>query len=186
MKPFKETLRETIGAGGLEPYLIMAEQLGDEYSPTDLAAAAFKLLLGGSAEEAVDALAAHEPPAYSGSGGDRRDRDGRGPRQGRSAQSEFDRGDRRERGAKGASFAPERGMTRLFLSVGRHDGVRPADIVGAIANEANLSGRAIGAIDLFDGFTLVDVPTSEAQNVLRALGMAKIRGKRFKVNIANE
>ncbi|MBV9787868.1 MAG: DEAD/DEAH box helicase, partial [Chloroflexi bacterium] len=43
---FKETLRETIAAGGLEQYVIMAEDLGEEYSPTDLAAAAFKLLMG--------------------------------------------------------------------------------------------------------------------------------------------
>ncbi|HQZ70591.1 MAG TPA: DEAD/DEAH box helicase, partial [Anaerolineae bacterium] len=43
---FKQTLRETMAGGGLEPFIIMAESLGEDYSPTELAAAAFKLLLG--------------------------------------------------------------------------------------------------------------------------------------------
>src|SRR5258707_14805961 len=58
---FKETLSETIEQGGLEPYLIMAEELGEEFSPTDLAAAAFKLLLGEEPDETEDRLAAMEP-----------------------------------------------------------------------------------------------------------------------------
>src|SRR6185295_10026786 len=58
---FKETLRETIEQGDLETYQIMAEQLGEEYSPTDLAAAAFRLLLGEPPTQAEDALAAAEP-----------------------------------------------------------------------------------------------------------------------------
>ena len=49
-------------------------------------------------------------------------------------------------------------MVRLFLRVGRRDGVRPADLVGAIANEAGLSGDQIGDIDLYDTFSFVEVP----------------------------
>src|SRR5688572_24390135 len=52
----------------------------------------------------------------------------------------------------------EGGMVRFFIDAGRADGVRPADIVGAIANEAGVPGKAIGAIDIYDDFTLVDVP----------------------------
>src|SRR5258708_3869038 len=58
---FKETISETIAQGGLESYLIMAEELGEEFSPTDLAAAAFKLLLGEQPDETEDRLAAMEP-----------------------------------------------------------------------------------------------------------------------------
>ena len=50
------------------------------------------------------------------------------------------------------------GATRLFVGAGRAAGIRPGDLVGAIANEAGLSGGDIGAIQIADGFSLVDVP----------------------------
>lgn len=78
----------------------------------------------------------------------------------------------------------EPGMTRLFLQVGRMDGVRPGDIVGAIANEAGVSGNAIGAIDIMDRSTFVEVPEGDAQRVIEALANTKIRGRRVNVDIA--
>lgn len=78
----------------------------------------------------------------------------------------------------------EPGMTRLFLQVGRQDGIRAGDIVGAIANEAGVSGNAIGAIDILDKSTFVDVPSSDAPAIIRALGQAEIRGRRIFVDIA--
>ena len=175
---FKETLRETLSGGGLEPYQIMAEQLGEEYSPTDLAAAAFKLLLDQSLVETDDPLAAQEPRL-----------DDRGERPARR-RFDDDRGERRygdggHGGRREArDFGPERGMTRLYIDVGRDDGVRPADIVGAIANEAGIPGRAIGAIELFDRFTLVDVPSGQSDKVLRALRHTTIRGRKIAPTVA--
>jgi ATP-dependent RNA helicase DeaD len=78
----------------------------------------------------------------------------------------------------------EPGMTRLFLQIGRQDGVRPGDIVGAIANEAGIPGNAIGAIDIMDRSTFVEVPEGDAQRVMDALSRAKLRGKRLYVDIA--
>ena len=52
----------------------------------------------------------------------------------------------------------ETGMVRLFINVGRNQGARPQDFVGAIANEAGIPGRAIGAIDIFDDYAFVDIP----------------------------
>ena len=69
------------------------------------------------------------------------------------------------------------GTTRLFLRVGKRHGVRPADLVGAIANEAGISGEDIGDIDLYDAFSFVEVPTAKADQVLRALKSAQIRGQ---------
>ena len=68
-------------------------------------------------------------------------------------------------------------MTRLQLSVGRTDGVRPGDIVGAIANEADIPGRSIGHIELMDRSSFVDVPEHLADRVLRALRNTTIRGR---------
>ncbi len=156
---FKETLRETIEQGGLEPFQIMAEELGEEYSPTDLAAAAFKLLLGEPQDDIEDTLAAQERDFED-------ERDGR-PRR------------RREN-----DFGPERGMTRLYIDIGRDDGVRPADIVGAIANEANIPGRAIGAIELFERFAFVEVPGNLSERVMRALKRTTIRGRKIAPSVA--
>jgi ATP-dependent RNA helicase DeaD len=165
---FKETLRETIEQGGLEPFQVMAEQLGEEYSPTDLAAAAFRLLLGEPQDVVEDALAAAEPSDEERRPRDRRARD--------YAEERAPRGRR--------DFGPERGMTRLYLDVGRDDGVRPADIVGAIANEANIPGRAIGAIELFERFAFVEVPGNLSERVLRALKRTTIRGRKIAPSVA--
>ncbi len=78
----------------------------------------------------------------------------------------------------------EPGMTRLFLQIGRQDGVRPGDIVGAIANEAGIPGSVIGAIDIMDRSAFVEVPEAEAPRVIEALSRTKLRGKRIYVDVA--
>jgi len=76
------------------------------------------------------------------------------------------------------------GMVRLFINAGRSSGVRPADIVGAIANESGLPGRLIGAIDIYDDFALVDVPAEHQPQVLAAMAGATIRGRDAAVRLA--
>jgi ATP-dependent RNA helicase DeaD len=78
----------------------------------------------------------------------------------------------------------EPGMTRLFLQIGRQDGIRPGDIVGAIANEAGVPGNAIGVIDIMDRSTFVEVPEEAAPRVIEALSRTKLRGKRVFVDVA--
>jgi len=76
--------------------------------------------------------------------------------------------------------APRRGsgggVTRLFVGAGRAAGVRPADLVGAITNEAGLRGGDIGAIQIADGFSLVEVPDEAAEHVIRSLRAATVKG----------
>ncbi|MDQ4075261.1 MAG: DEAD/DEAH box helicase [Chloroflexota bacterium] len=69
----------------------------------------------------------------------------------------------------------EDGMVRLFIDAGRKSGVRPSDIVGAIANEADIPGKSIGAIDIYDRFTFVDVPAQYADQVVERMRHASIR-----------
>ena len=59
--------------------------------------------------------------------------------------------------------------------------MRPADLVGAIANEAKASPRDIGAIQIADRFSLVEVPEAIAESVIRALRNATIRGHKVVV-----
>ena len=77
------------------------------------------------------------------------------------------------------------GMTRLFINIGRNLRVRPQDIVGAIANEANIPGRSIGAIDILDTYTFVDVPTEFASQVIEVMSNSSIKGRPVNVEVAS-
>jgi ATP-dependent RNA helicase DeaD len=152
---FKDALRDLLNEPeGLEPYVMMAEELGEEFDSVTIAAAAFKLLLA-EPEEQEDKL--------------------------QQIEEIQDRGPRRP---QGQSFGPQSGMQRLFINVGREERVRPADLVGAIANEAGIPGRAIGAIDIFDHFSFVEVPSEMADRVLQALNKASIRGRDVEATLA--
>ncbi|MGI9254217.1 MAG: helicase-related protein, partial [Thermomicrobiales bacterium] len=78
----------------------------------------------------------------------------------------------------------EAGMVRLVVSIGRQQGVRPQDIVGAIANEANIPGRAIGAIDIFDNHTFVDVPQEFVARVVGAMVGIRMKGVNVTIEVA--
>jgi len=78
------------------------------------------------------------------------------------------------------------GMVRLFLNAGRQGGVRPADIVGAIANEAGVPGREIGAIDIYDRFSLVEVPARFQQTIIEKMTGSTLRGRSLEIKIAGK
>ena len=75
---------------------------------------------------------------------------------------------------------------RLFIGGGRRAGVRPADLVGAITAEAGVPGSVIGAIQIADSFSLVDVADEVVEQVVRALRTATIRGRTFVVRLDRE
>ncbi|MEZ0538771.1 DEAD/DEAH box helicase [Fibrella arboris] len=105
-----------------------------------------------------------------------------------------DRGPRPEReGGKEGYFARnnerpvrerEPNMTRLSVSIGRRDYVRPGDLVGAIAGESGIPGSSIGSIDIFDKHTFVDVPNDVANRVVQAMDGNNIKGRQVNVEIA--
>ncbi len=76
------------------------------------------------------------------------------------------------------------GMVRFYIDVGRKFSVRPADIVGAIANEANVPGKMIGEIEIFDDFTLVDVPAQFRAQVLESMSGTRIRQRSANIRLA--
>jgi ATP-dependent RNA helicase DeaD len=73
---------------------------------------------------------------------------------------------------------------RLFIGAGRNEGIRPGDLVGAITGEADVPSRTLGAIEIADKFSLVEVPDALADRIIAALKATKIRGK--KVNVRRE
>jgi ATP-dependent RNA helicase DeaD len=76
------------------------------------------------------------------------------------------------------------GMVRLFIDVGRSGRIGPSDVVGAIANEAGVPGRDIGAIDIHDRFTLVELPEEYVEQVLRRMKGSRIRNYNANIRVA--
>ena len=77
-------------------------------------------------------------------------------------------------------------MVRLFINAGKKNKIRAKDIVGAIANEAGVPGKTLGAIDLYDDYTFVDVPSEFVRDVLHGMKNAKIKGKKVHIEIAKK
>ncbi len=87
--------------------------------------------------------------------------------------------------APAAAPRSERDMARLYLSVGRNNGVYPAQIVAAIANEAGVPGGLVGQIDIHDDCSFVDVPGRYEDSVIAALSETMIAGVRLSLRPAN-
>ena len=182
----KTAVKEIMDAGELEPFLAVAEALAAAGRPIEVAAAAMKLIHrahGGerSEQEIPSSLSrAPEPyrpqprstpyPAERHPPGDRPGRlimrPGTRPPAGRTAQS-----------------AGEPGMVRLYVGAGRESGIRPGDLVGAIANEAKVSAGVIGAIEIEERFSIVDVPSEMAKRILESLSRSRIKGRKVPVRI---
>jgi ATP-dependent RNA helicase DeaD len=165
-----DELREAVAGGDLDRFRSMVDTLRDEIAVEDIAAAALKLVHEANGPvvdevEIPDVVSRHE----------RKDRPERGG---------FERSgggyDRRERGEKPTLDGP---IASIHFDVGRHAGVRPQDLVGAIANETRLSGRQIGKIMVQDRFSIVEVPQDAAQEVIAAMSRTLVRGKRVSARL---
>ena len=76
----------------------------------------------------------------------------------------------------------EKGMERYRIEVGRQHGVRPGDIVGAIANEAGLESRYIGNIDINPEFSLVDLPTGMPKVIFMELKKTWVKSRQMAIS----
>lgn len=80
----------------------------------------------------------------------------------------------------------EEGMVRLFINIGKKQRVKPGDILGAVAGETGMPGSLVGAIDMYDKYTFVEVPKEYGREVLEAMKNAKIKGKSINMEPANQ
>jgi len=97
---------------------------------------------------------------------------------------EGQRGERRgDRG--GSERRPQRRtpdpMQRYRIDVGRKHGVRPGNIVGAIANEASIDNKFIGHIKLFDAYSLVDLPVNIPNESVKHLANVRVCGRPLRI-----
>jgi ATP-dependent RNA helicase DeaD len=81
--------------------------------------------------------------------------------------------------------APEAGMQTFRIEVGHQHGVKPANIVGAIANEADLGGKNIGRIEILDDHSLVDLPEGMPPHVFQKLQLARVAGQMLRISPAD-
>ena len=165
----RAAVREILLAGELEGVRVVVESLSAEFDLMNVALAAVKLAHQATA---TDADQEQEIPTAS-PGRKHADHDDRGPRESRDT------------GKKGPRRGPSSGMARLFVGLGRAAGIRPQDLVGAIAGEAGISGREVGSIDIADRFSIVEVPEELAEQVIKAMRTAKIRGSKFVIRRDN-
>ena len=75
---------------------------------------------------------------------------------------------------------------RDSINVGKNQGVKPGDVLGAIAGESGMPGKLVGSIDMFDKYTFVEVPEDCADEVLEAMKHARIKGKSVRMEIAKQ
>jgi ATP-dependent RNA helicase DeaD len=171
----RANLREALLGDGFDRFRGVVEPLTDEFDLVDIALAAVSLIEGAGSTEA-DEVELASPPLVPGPplrpvrpmparGGSR----AAGTRSGGPSPGVPDRA------------GPGGPWVRLFVGGGRRVGLRPGDLVGAITNEAHVPGSAVGAIQINDGFSLVDVQEAVADGVIAALREAPIRGRRLQV-----
>jgi ATP-dependent RNA helicase DeaD len=170
----RASLREQLLAGSLDDVRVIVESLAEEFDIVDVAAAAVKLAhaASGDAREEPEIPSAAPPrePAY---------RRNEGP-------AGRDRGDRGEAGRPRPGRPVSAGTVRIHVSAGRQAGIRPGDLVGAITGEAGIGARSIGAIEIADRFSLVEVPGELADAIIEALRKSRIKGKKVPVRREDE
>ena len=168
-------LRETLLEEDFDRFRVVVESLADQFDPLDIAAAAVRMALeatrGDSGLEEAEDLPHWEPSTDRGGGGEDR---GRGPRKRR------DRVEEKGGGRRGGPSA------RIFVGMGRRRGLRPGDLVGAIVNEAGVPASVIGAIEIADQFSLVEIAEPQVDRVVGALSRASLKGRRVGVRRARD
>lgn len=165
--------------------IIEQKLIEEDYTALDLAAALLKMNMGEDNEDIIDNF----EPARSLDDLDRYSRSGRRyGRDGSGRDGSFRNSRSRRRGAvdrAAVDYVIGDDMARLFVNIGRNQNVNPGDILGAIAGESGIPGRVVGSIDMYDGYTFVEVPRRYSDQVLKAMENAKIKGKKVRIERAN-
>jgi len=176
-------IQEAMAAEDLHEFKGVVEAMKASGDPTSIAAAAMKLIFrtqGGEREEQeIPAMPVRQPepsrhmPRHTGY------------RESRHSVDYARPGERQPMGRPGRR-GHEAGMARIYIGAGREAGIRPGDLVGAIANEAKVNSSQIGAITLEERFSIVDVPDAMAQRIIDVLGRARIKGRKVAVRLFRE
>ena len=167
LENFRNQILDTIENSDLEPYVqVIEEMLTDDSIEPEILCAALAKMAQRDGELLLDES---EPEPAFRSFDDK-------------PKSNFEGNRERRRGGPSAEPQPLKDfpdlkMVRYRLAVGRRDVVKPGQIVGAIANEANLDSKYIGEISIFDTFTIVDLPEGMPRETMDVLAHARVNGR---------
>lgn len=167
LENFRNQILDTIENSDLEPYVqVIAEMLTDDSIEPEILCAALAKMAQHDGELLLDES---EPEPAFRSFDDK-------------PKSNFEGNRERRRSGPSAEPQPLKDfpdlkMVRYRLAVGRRDVVKPGQIVGAIANEANLDSKYIGEISIFDTFTIVDLPEGMPRETMDVLAHARVNGR---------
>jgi ATP-dependent RNA helicase DeaD len=156
----RAALQQRVAAGDLEELRALVQSLAQDFDPLDVAAAAIALMQSetDARSAAVPAVEILAPPAR---------------RQERKSAVE----PRRAR-PNDLPRTPG-GVVQLALNVGKKNGVRPGDIVGAITGEAGITSRELGAIRIGPSESVVEVPATLAPRIVKSLRGKWIRSQKL-------
>ena len=178
---FKQSITDTLANEDLTLFSQLVEQYEQEHNvPSIEIAAALANLLQGD----IPLLLQNKPQRKSRSRDDwdkedsgRKERPGRD----RAERGSRERSPRRER--KPGDAPPDEGMQRYRIEVGHEHQVKPGNIVGAIANEADLESKYIGRICIYDDFSTVDLPEGMPKELLYTLKKVWVSGQQLKISL---
>jgi ATP-dependent RNA helicase DeaD len=166
---------------------ILSHLVANNFSLEDIAMAAMRL-----ARDGESSVPAEEPARMSLEGKAPRFNDEKPQFSKRSSvERDQDSGSEQKKGTRSQTNSPwehyqEAGMVRLKMNLGNAHGLRPSDVVGAIASEVGIPGRAIGEIAIHRNHTFVDVAEKHVQQVLQvSTGQYKLYGKPVMLKLAN-
>jgi ATP-dependent RNA helicase DeaD len=180
---FKQQIADTLEAGGLELFQRLIEDFeqSSNVPAVEIAAALAKLYRGDVPLllEAPKARPAFEKPAFERPERATRDsarpeRAERGPRAQRPERPAFPKKERIAR-------KPDEGMDTFRIEVGYDHGVKPGNIVGAVANEAGLEAKHIGRIEIFEDHSFIDLPAGMPVDVMQHLKTVWCAGQQLRI-----
>jgi len=198
---FKQKISQTLDTGELDAYRTLVEEYQHEHGvPVIEIAAALAALAhdkksqtSGKEERKISssvntsdrqgARTRKEERAPRANKSERAPKVDRAPRVEREHAGEKTRSERprRESSDREASV-PEKGMDRFRLEVGHKDQVKPGNIVGAIANEAEIDAEHIGSIKIYEDHSTVDLPEGMPKEIFKHLKSVWVSGQRLQIS----
>jgi len=175
IEKFKQRITDTLASEELGLFSEMIEQYQQDHDvPALEIAAALAQLLQGS----TPFLLQNKPHRRADQGWDRNEKSGRDSK-GRGQKQRAGKG---HEGRARKDGPPSEGMERFRIAVGHDHGVMPGNIVGAIANEADIEGQHIGRINIYDDHTLIDLPAGMPKETFTALKSVWVSGQRLNIS----
>ncbi|MEF2269501.1 DEAD/DEAH box helicase [Janthinobacterium sp. LS2A] len=185
---FKEQISETLALGELEQFQSLIEDFEREQNiPAIEIAAALAKMARGNTPLLLDKNKAREQATWQDDRPVRQDRFDRPERSDRFERNDrFDRNERSERPAFPKKERIQRpadaGMQTFRIEVGHQHGVKPGNIVGAIANEAGIDSKNIGRIEIYDDYSVLDLPDSMPKELLDQLKTVWVAGQQLRIS----